>query len=169
MSNNQDKVILIVTAFLLLTLITGATILIVRLAGNSPREITINNITPPDYTYSVSIEGAVDNPGSYPATADDSLLSLINSAGLQDTADTDLISIHVTAINRNTEPQKVNINTAPAWLLEAIPGIGPGKAENIIAYREENGFFKGIDEIIKVDGIGQSLFNEIKDLITVGD
>jgi competence protein ComEA len=54
-------------------------------------------------------------------------------------------------------------------MLEALPGIGPSKAESIIKYREENGPFTGIDGIMEVDGMGQSLFDDIKDMITVGD
>jgi competence ComEA-like helix-hairpin-helix protein len=67
------------------------------------------------------------------------------------------------------EPQKIDINRAEAWLLEALPGIGPTKAQAIIDYRQQNGYFSDISEILNVEGIGQDIYEQIKDLITVGD
>jgi comEA protein len=67
------------------------------------------------------------------------------------------------------QPQKVDINRAEAWLLEALPGIGETLAQRIIDYRQQNGAFRSISEITEVEGIGQSLYEQIKDLITVGD
>lgn len=66
-------------------------------------------------------------------------------------------------------PQKIDINRADAWLLEALPGIGPSKAQAIIVYREQNGGFSDTVEITEVAGIGMSIYDDIKDLITVGD
>ena len=61
---------------------------------------------------------------------------------------------------------KVNINTASKEELEKIPGIGSSKAESIIEYRNKTDF-KSIDDIKNVDGIGESLFENIKENITV--
>jgi competence ComEA-like helix-hairpin-helix protein len=66
-------------------------------------------------------------------------------------------------------PQKIDINRAEAWLLEALPGIGPVKAQAIIDYRQQNGGFSDISEILHVPGIGKTIYEKIKDLITVGD
>jgi comEA protein len=66
-------------------------------------------------------------------------------------------------------PQKIDINRAEAWLLEALPGIGPSKAQAIIAYRQQHGGFSNIVEIVNVEGIGQDTYEDIKDFITVGD
>jgi comEA protein len=68
-----------------------------------------------------------------------------------------------------TEPQKIDINRAEAWLLEALPGIGPSKAQAIIDYRQQNGGFSDISELLNVSGIGQDIYQKIKDLITVGE
>ena len=68
-----------------------------------------------------------------------------------------------------TQPQKIDINRAEAWLLQALPGIGPGKAQAIIDYRQQNGGFSNIVEITEVPGIGDSIYEDIRDLITVGD
>jgi competence protein ComEA len=62
---------------------------------------------------------------------------------------------------------KVSINTADIQLLMTIPGIGESKARSIIEYRESNGLFKDIIDIKNVSGIGEALFEKIKDYITV--
>ena len=62
---------------------------------------------------------------------------------------------------------KVNINTATAAELCALPGIGESTALKIISYRTEHGKFASIDEIKKVNGIKDAKFSEIKDYITI--
>ncbi|MQY55516.1 MAG: hypothetical protein GH156_02965, partial [Dehalococcoidia bacterium] len=64
-------------------------------------------------------------------------------------------------------PQLVSINRAEAWLLDALPGIGPALAQNIIQYRQENGPFVMIEELLLVSGIGEAKYDGLKDLITV--
>ncbi|PTQ86393.1 competence protein ComEA [Trichococcus patagoniensis] len=64
--------------------------------------------------------------------------------------------------------EKVDINTADAVLLQTLNGIGEKKAVLIIAYREENGSFQTIEEIMEVSGIGEKTFEGFKNLITVG-
>lgn len=63
---------------------------------------------------------------------------------------------------------KVNINTASQADLEGLPRIGPKIAREIVDFRTKNGAFKKIEEIMKVQGIGEKVFDQIKDLITVG-
>ncbi|MDK2779952.1 MAG: competence protein ComEA [Trichococcus sp.] len=70
--------------------------------------------------------------------------------------------------NEEAETKKVDINTADADLLQTLNGIGEKKAALIIAYREENGSFQTIEEIMEVSGIGEKTFEGFKDLITVG-
>jgi len=62
---------------------------------------------------------------------------------------------------------KININTASVDELDTLPGIGEATAGDIIAYREKNGPFKKIEDIMNVPRIKQSRFNNIKDFITV--
>ena len=66
----------------------------------------------------------------------------------------------------NNESGKVNINTATESELSSIKGIGKTKAKRIIEYRNKNKFEK-IEDIKNVSGIGESLFNKIKDNIEV--
>jgi len=75
-------------------------------------------------------------------------------------------------IERDKEESKgenvlININKATQTELETLPGIGPSTALKIIKYREENGNYSSIEDIKNVSGIGDSKFNNIKDLICV--
>jgi competence protein ComEA len=63
--------------------------------------------------------------------------------------------------------QTVNINTATAEQLDALPGIGPTKAQAIIDYRNEHGRFSSIEDIQNVKGIKEGEFSKIKDSIRV--
>lgn len=65
------------------------------------------------------------------------------------------------------EEAPVNINTAGAEELMTLSGIGESRAEAILLYREENGAFSSIDDIKNVSGIGEGIFERIKNMITV--
>lgn len=69
--------------------------------------------------------------------------------------------------NQNNLGKLISINTGTIEELITLPGIGESKAENIIKYREENGAFKAIEEIINVSGIGDAAYQKIKDFITI--
>lgn len=62
---------------------------------------------------------------------------------------------------------KISINTATLEELLALSGIGEAKAKSIIEYREKNGAFTSLEDLTKVDGIGQALFDKIKENITL--
>jgi len=68
-----------------------------------------------------------------------------------------------------SENALININAASQAELESLPGIGPVLAGKIIAYRQEHGPFKDIQGIVEVAGIGPATFEQIKNLITVGE
>lgn len=61
----------------------------------------------------------------------------------------------------------VNINTADAQQLQALPGIGPAISERIVQHRQAHGPFKTKEDLKNVQGIGDKKFEAIKDLITV--
>jgi len=136
----------------------------------------------------VDICGAIYNPGVYKVKAGTRLFEVIDKAGgLLDDADISSINqaeevydgqkIIITSIsyagdnatffNEQTKDGKININVADITKLQEIPGIGPVTAQKIIEYRENNGKFKTIDEIKKVNGIGEKTYENIKDYITV--
>ena len=63
----------------------------------------------------------------------------------------------------------VNINTADLETLQTLPMIGPARAQKIIAYREENGPFTSLSDLMKVSGIGQSVYHTIQSKICLED
>ena len=63
----------------------------------------------------------------------------------------------------------VNLNTASPAQIEGLPGIGASTARRIIEYREKNGGFKKIEELMNVKGIGEKSFLKLKPLVTVGE
>lgn len=67
----------------------------------------------------------------------------------------------------NISNEKISINTATKEELLTLSGIGESKADAIVKYREENGEFKTIEDIKNVSGIGDALFEKIKDNITI--
>ncbi|MBN1369919.1 MAG: helix-hairpin-helix domain-containing protein, partial [Dehalococcoidaceae bacterium] len=67
----------------------------------------------------------------------------------------------------SSSQQKVDLNRAPLWLLEALPGIGEITAEKIIQYRTLHGPFRHIRQLVNVEGIGQATFENLAGKITV--
>ncbi|MEO0136009.1 MAG: ComEA family DNA-binding protein [candidate division WOR-3 bacterium] len=65
------------------------------------------------------------------------------------------------------ELKQISINTASQHELESIPGIGPALARRIIEYREKNGGFRTVEDLKKVKGIGERLFEKLKPYITL--
>lgn len=66
-----------------------------------------------------------------------------------------------------TKPSFININTADQTMLESLPGIGPTKAKAIVDFRQKNGSFKRIEDLLKVPGIGPKTLDGIRDQIRV--
>ncbi len=67
------------------------------------------------------------------------------------------------------DPQaSININSATAEELEALPSIGEVIAARIIAYREQNGAFRSVDDLIHVEGVSDRTIDDIRNLVTVG-
>lgn len=71
-------------------------------------------------------------------------------------------------VNKTISPNtKININKADADELATLPSIGPKLAKNIIEHRQKSGYFKQIEELKNIPGIGEKRFSRIKNLITV--
>lgn len=148
-------------------------------------------------TVLVHICGEVQTPGVYELTADSRICDvLLLAGGFTADADTEAVNMAAgiedgmqivipaetdrtsettgnssdrtgeTAAGK-TESQLVNINTADKETLMSLPGIGAGKAEAVIAYREAGGVFKDIKDIMLVDGIKEGVYAKIKDKICV--
>ncbi|WP_295570677.1 ComEA family DNA-binding protein [uncultured Holdemanella sp.] len=120
----------------------------------------------------VEIKGAVKNPGVYTLKFQDTILSLINaSGGLLENGDDSSLSYtqvlkdkDVIVIPEKKEQLKISINSATQEELQTLSGIGPSIASRIIEYRKNN-TFQTLEQIKEVKGIGDGLFNKIKDAI----
>ena len=62
---------------------------------------------------------------------------------------------------------RVNLNTASVEELVTLPGIGPSYAKRIVDYREKNGGFKRVEDLLNVQGIGEKTLEKIRDRVTV--
>ena len=155
--------------FLIAVIIITGCIAVIRYRPGQFIEIVL----PPEQAINgnIAIGGAVTNPGIYQFSGSDTVKSLLQAAGgvTVDGKSDDLELNIPQAADIAGTPQKININSAEGWLLEALPGIGTAKAKAIIDYRLKNGFFRSIEELTKVQGISAALLEKIKPFITVSD
>lgn len=130
----------------------------------------------------VGITGAVKNPGVYEIKQGMTIYDVIMRAGGV-SADADLekvllydevkdqMMIRIPKLNASSSSGNtqvlINLNLASVEELTTLKGIGKAKAEAIINYRNQNGSFKSVDELLKISGIGDGIFNQIKDFLTV--
>lgn len=146
----------------------------------------------------VSISGAVDQPGTLKLDSDARLADALQKAGVQVQADLSKLNLTLalhdgdkivvpsratsvpaannlsaptpTVVVTNSAPStasaKINLNTATLEELDTLPGIGPALAQRILDYRAQHGSFKDIAELKEIKGIGDALFDEIKEKVT---
>jgi len=137
----------------------------------------------------VDISGAVEKPGVYKLASNSRVNeALVVAGGLSLDADREWVSktINLAAplkdgikiyirstkdINndetKNSNSGLINLNTANINQFDSLPGIGPVTAQKIIDYRDQNGSFATKEDLLKVPGVGQKLFDQIKDSMTV--
>src|SRR5262245_288160 len=66
-----------------------------------------------------------------------------------------------------SDARPVDINTADAAALETVPGIGKSLSQRIIAFREKNGPFQSVDDLLKVQGVGEKSIQKLRPYLTV--
>ena len=167
--SRADRFYLFITVFLLVAAIAGGIMLAVQHSRSQPVEIVLSQTEPPEQSGELYIGGAVANPGIYPWQEGDTIQALLLNASVEPDADLSHIEIYVSREGKEQSPQKIDINRAEPWLLQALPGIGEVLAQRIVDYRSENGPFRTIEDLLKVSGIGEATFEKIKDYITVSD
>ncbi|OJX41441.1 MAG: hypothetical protein BGO78_01545 [Chloroflexi bacterium 44-23] len=163
---------------ILIGLIIAALILLINRPTNGDSIILLPPPSPKPII--VNISGAVTNPGVYELEKGsrlNDLLQLAGGANVGDLSNYNLAAelydgqhIHIensseSDLKSSTIDIKVNINEADKETLMSLPGIGETKALEIIKYRDENGFYEEIKDILNVPGIGEYTFELIKDLI----
>lgn len=161
-------------------LVDGSSIVIPKIEATQEETEETTNIQI-RYIY-VEILGEVIRPGTYYIPEDYNLKDLIYDAGGVTTecdlskVDWDVVlvlgaTIYIPSyddeITQVDESGFININTASVETLITLPGIGNILAQRIIDYRAENGNFQSIEEIMNVSGIKTSVYEQIKELITV--
>lgn len=167
MSSRLNKLWLFVLLLLLVSIVCGGVLLAVKESHRQPVEISLSSTILPQSQGEVYIGGAVASPGFYPAKAGDTIESLIQAAGPTPDADLSRIKVHVPKVGESQPPQRIDINHAEVWLLDALPGIGQQKAQAIVDYRDRHGSFQRIEDLLQVEGIGSVTLEGIRDLITV--
>ena len=167
--SRADRFYLFITVFLVIAAIAGGVTLAVQHSRSQPVEIVLSQTVPPEQSGELYIGGAVANPGIYSLKEGDTLQALLSDAGIEADANLSHIELYIPREGEEQSPQKIDINRAEAWLLEALPNIGEVLAQRIIDYRSENGPFRRIEDLFKVSGIGSATFENIKDSITVSD
>jgi competence protein ComEA len=167
--SRADRFYLFVTVFLVIAAIAGGIMLAVQHSRSQPVEIVLSQTEPPELSGEIFIGGAVANPGIYSLKEGDNLQTLLSDAGIAHDADLSHIELFVPRESEAQSLQKIDINRAETWLLEALPGIGEVLAQRIVDYRSENGPFRRIEDLLNVSGIGPATFEQIKDFITVSD
>jgi competence protein ComEA len=144
----------------------------------------------------VYVTGAVQRPGVYQVPRDSRLVDVVALAGgFLEGADVTQINlaekledgqqIAIPGVSDFPTPQltiggggllvtptppasgPINLNTATQTQLEALPGIGPSTAEKIIQYREDNGPFERVEDLLKIPGIGPETLDKIRSLVKV--
>jgi competence protein ComEA len=175
----NSKVFLYILYGVLIGLLAAA---VIWLAASPPRGELVTLIpTPTVGNIIVYVSGAVMNPGVYSLPGESRVEDAVSAAGgfapgaehesinlatlLEDGQQIDVPGVVDTG---HVNAGRVNINTASAEELDALPGIGPTTAQAIVDYRLENGDFAYILDIQDVPGIGPATYDKIKDYITVG-
>jgi len=167
--NQADKFYIFITVFLIIALVVGGIMLLTNRNKIQPTELLLSQVALPEQGGEVYIGGAVVNPGIYSLMEGETIQALLSDVGLEPDADLDHIAIYIPEEGEEQSPQRVDINRAESWLLEALPGIGETRARDIVDYRDENGEFKRVEDLLQVKGIGQGTLDKIKDYITVSD
>jgi len=127
----------------------------------------------------IHISGAVVHPGVYPITIGTRLFEVIAMAGgFTAKADRDSVNMARTVTDGeqvlvsgvgsdSINDGLIHLNKATAADLDKLPGIGPTLSERIIDWRNANGGFKKIEDLRRVGGIGDKLFEGIKELVVL--
>lgn len=164
--------------------------------GNAS-ETAEDSISQPENTSNeivVHVAGAVENPGVYVLQEGQRVEDALQKAGISDHADENALNraalltdgqkivvpfadeTHIinqqddtetNGIDQTSQNVKINLNQANMLQLMELPGIGEVKANAIIQYRQEHGSFQSTEELLMVNGIGNTIYSQIAELVCV--
>jgi competence protein ComEA len=158
---------------------TGTAVTLRPVPTDTPIIVHITGAVPRPGVYALPegarVQDAISAAGGFLAEAEKSGINLARA--LEDGEQLDIPYVEGFTPVIATPPEEVfvpssdliDINTAATFDLETLPGIGPTTAQKIVEYRETNGPFVSIEDIVNVPGIGPTTYDRIKDLITVGE
>lgn len=155
--------------------------------GSEEEEGSEKNL--PEKKIYVQVSGAVKSPGVYELEDGSRIFQAVELAGgVTEEADTGALNqaeilsdgqmVYILnqeeaaeqssrALETGQEDKRINLNTATESELMTLPGIGAAKAKSILSWREENGGFLQIEDLMKIEGIKDGVFSKIKDSIKV--
>ena len=168
---------LLALGLLVAVIVAGGAVFTVKYVSRpNPVELLVASADT-DSPIEVYLSGAVDKEGIYTVGSDATLDDILQRAGVM-TSETGPLRLKVSVLGPEEDPSsetpeeptgKININSASADELDSLPGIGPTKAQAIIDYRDQNGPFQSVDDLLNVSGIGPKTLETIRDQITVFD
>lgn len=134
----------------------------------------------------VDVKGEVNVPGVYELSPNARVNDVIfNAGGFTDKANQHMVNLaqkvfdemliivptiddtETATTKLSKENTRVRINYATEEEIQQLTGIGPSKAKAIVAYREENGYFKSVEDLLEISGIGEKTLERIKDEIQI--
>lgn len=173
-------------AIVLVVVAVGITIVIgiVRSAGSPTEDVSVSVAPVTEAALYVHVSGAVSHPGLYRLDPHSRVVDAVAAAGgFADEADSDAVNLardvtdgeqlHVPREGEapdDASPEHdvlVDLNTADIAELDTLPRIGPALAERIVAWREQNGRFRSVDDLLAVPGIGEKMLANLRDLVRV--
>lgn len=120
----------------------------------------------------VEVKGEVSEPGIYHLKAYSTVSDLLKMVQLNDEADTSSLNLtlvlkdnDVIVIDKKSQEEKISINTASLEELCTIPYVGEKTAQKIIDYRQQNGPFQTLEELMNIKGIGEKKFAKMQEYI----